>query len=1000
MIKLIINLNREGESLFHLRSQRITLGSADDCDACIDISDVSPHHARIEKRENSWCITDLHSAQGTYVDNENITTADISPGTLFLLGDIPCLFDVIEDDTGESAKEEGAEFAAVVPTTNYNAQPATTGGHQCTQCGNFVPAQSRFCPVCGAEQSSHAVSPFVTPVETAAAPGAGLMPLIAFITSILGPLLLGIGWLVGIILGLVAARVIRRRGGHRADLKKAYAAVYIGFAWAAIIAAAISWWIFAGATSLNIKHNEAIAAQLMNDIGCAQKYHHIALLHDEDNDSIPSYATLDQLAETAYRSRLAAFSQSHEMNGYRFSMPHVSEDEYICIAEPVRYGITGRRTFALSENGLLHAKADKNASTPAEYLSFPAVSQRPVFSDAAAQIVQDAYAIAENALSAETYEKALRIATHIKNEFPHLAQQQNVTRIMRTAEPFVKELHSLMYYVDATNAVAQGRLLKAINVLTIISSNHPGFSRIAEVESLRVKLEDQYKTQSEKNARNNLTAAAELENKGDFTAARDAYTSLITLYPKTAAAREAKRRIALLSNRAREFNARELLDNADARNIQEEYTDVFSLTERLLNSFADTIVVSQSRTRITQLNASAAARMSADIAHSALASNDMHAAISAFHSAATKDPAYVASFADTYAPLLIAGITNAVNAADFPRALTYLTRFKTLKVKQEQLSARYVNSIYLSRAAQLLESGNISNALELVNMCRFSTDIPPRDALTAGTLYYISKQSEFAAPLLATAVSTSLTRRAALPVYCANLALLAYTNEMITVAHIRNDSELCDLSARSELSFTPVTNTLYEPWREKTIALADTIELSRELLSHSSTDTDLYLEKQRALSDIQSAVRTLQDNLRDTIQLRRDIVESSQAAAENWMLLADTITNNYSINPTTPLGTLAELVIEKAQAYDYAYKSLSKGMNYEMLSMEKLYKYLEDTQRKLKQKQLVRRAQHDIRRFLEDTRGDSYIRNALSRIDDAYKKSIADDQLKQQLQRQ
>jgi len=68
-------------------SDRLVIGRTPDNDIAIDHPLISRHHARLEKWDSRWTITDLQSTNGTYVNGRRVaTTIDLATGDVIDLG--------------------------------------------------------------------------------------------------------------------------------------------------------------------------------------------------------------------------------------------------------------------------------------------------------------------------------------------------------------------------------------------------------------------------------------------------------------------------------------------------------------------------------------------------------------------------------------------------------------------------------------------------------------------------------------------------------------------------------------------------------------------------------------------------------------------------------------------------------------------------------------------------------------------------------------------------
>lgn len=80
----------------------INIGRADYNDVVLPDDSVSSAHAKMQRREGVWILTDLNSTNGSFVDGERVQgEAMLSPGATLKLGDVSLLFDPpAEGDVG------------------------------------------------------------------------------------------------------------------------------------------------------------------------------------------------------------------------------------------------------------------------------------------------------------------------------------------------------------------------------------------------------------------------------------------------------------------------------------------------------------------------------------------------------------------------------------------------------------------------------------------------------------------------------------------------------------------------------------------------------------------------------------------------------------------------------------------------------------------------------------------------------------------------------------
>lgn len=77
----------------------VNIGRGDYNDILIADPSVSTMHAKLQRREDVWVLTDLGSTNGTFVEGERLTGEQpLSPGSTIRFGDVAALFEPLDDD--------------------------------------------------------------------------------------------------------------------------------------------------------------------------------------------------------------------------------------------------------------------------------------------------------------------------------------------------------------------------------------------------------------------------------------------------------------------------------------------------------------------------------------------------------------------------------------------------------------------------------------------------------------------------------------------------------------------------------------------------------------------------------------------------------------------------------------------------------------------------------------------------------------------------------------
>ena len=105
---------------FTVRVPVANIGRADYNDIVVGDESVSQAHAKLQRRDEVWVLTDLGSTNGTTVDGVRLEDEmPLSPGSTIIIGEVPMLFDPTEGQV-----VTGQPGTSVVPALGSVAPPA------------------------------------------------------------------------------------------------------------------------------------------------------------------------------------------------------------------------------------------------------------------------------------------------------------------------------------------------------------------------------------------------------------------------------------------------------------------------------------------------------------------------------------------------------------------------------------------------------------------------------------------------------------------------------------------------------------------------------------------------------------------------------------------------------------------------------------------------------------------------------------------------------------
>jgi pSer/pThr/pTyr-binding forkhead associated (FHA) protein len=81
-----------------IRVPVVNIGRGDYNDLVIGDASVSTMHAKLQRREAIWILSDLGSTNGTFVEGEKLSgEVALTPGTTLRFGDVIALFEPLDD---------------------------------------------------------------------------------------------------------------------------------------------------------------------------------------------------------------------------------------------------------------------------------------------------------------------------------------------------------------------------------------------------------------------------------------------------------------------------------------------------------------------------------------------------------------------------------------------------------------------------------------------------------------------------------------------------------------------------------------------------------------------------------------------------------------------------------------------------------------------------------------------------------------------------------------
>jgi pSer/pThr/pTyr-binding forkhead associated (FHA) protein len=102
----------------------VNIGRADFNDIVIADPSVSTSHAKLQRRDDVWVLSDLGSTNGTFVEGERLSgDVALGPGTTVKFGDVAVLFEPLDESVPIRRSSGTQVLSAVLPSREAEAAP-------------------------------------------------------------------------------------------------------------------------------------------------------------------------------------------------------------------------------------------------------------------------------------------------------------------------------------------------------------------------------------------------------------------------------------------------------------------------------------------------------------------------------------------------------------------------------------------------------------------------------------------------------------------------------------------------------------------------------------------------------------------------------------------------------------------------------------------------------------------------------------------------------------
>lgn len=683
MATLVLHPETADSRIILLDKPSLLIGSSPEADILLESEVVSASHARIEHQPDGYYIINLAGTPGVSVNGVEVSFQRLKHGDKLVIGDVHAVLllghedEVAHADPAHEAPAQEMMLPASMMSTGLAAIPR--GPTHCMRCGMPLVPGMPSCPRCGMPLSNLPAMPmdFIPPLPTAQI-GAGILPLIAFLAA-----LTAVGAPVALVLGLMSLSIIRRRGGTPRDRALAKWSVGLGLMWLMVGAVATGGIVrqIQKRKQLNVvEEYEAKAIRALKNLACAAKYAQTIEFLDTDEDGVGEYASLSALTDTQspfFDTDLA----DGEAYGYRFTIREASEAQFLAVAEPLRYGETGIRTFVINQDGKVRG-ADTGGQRFGQVTSVLPVLQgeRSAYYEIDDEIAKDVLNYVKSlSFALPEQEKKQRILRRLRTEYALTSVGRELDGMEASVDRFVTEQHAQAIYLDAKAALAEGNQDVALAKLVEIQQNHPAFSQIAAVERELSDLRSMIAQKREQDALALFNQAEEIERDGKRPQeVQELYQRIEKLYPDTDIAARIASLKPELQRQMREHNAENIFSDLMELSPETDFEEILNRANQLRRNYSDTDLFAKVQTELETKERKARASSWRVKTEQNIAAGRMRGALGQLEAAAKENPDLLYDLRDLCIQLYRSVADTLMKEGDARNALAYYEKLSQL----------------------------------------------------------------------------------------------------------------------------------------------------------------------------------------------------------------------------------------------------------------------------------------------------------------------------------
>ena len=753
-MKLVIFPNTPDKQVFVVSGKSATFGSAADNAMCLNFPGLSDYQGSLSYHEGVWLFETLDE-KPFLVGEESTTSLKLKVGLKFTFAGINFLvLDVTVTEEPQAAPAPSSDNQVLPPLVQGGAVATIPGAGP--QGYQIAPGGQQWAPAMGGQ--------FVNPWDAYVVQTSDTLAKLGLIFAILGPILLGIGEFLGLILSLVS--LSRRRNTARGNIM-AWTGVIVSLIW--FVGIGLTTWHFA--TRDVLKHNEARVVARLEKAALSEYYIKYALLVDDDENLDGEFVPLERFANVqGLDERVKELGESPKRDGYNYYSENVGADTFVITAVPQVYGVTGKQTFFVNEEGYVVSEDLKGSRFTGNPLAGRSdlEAQKSIVDRYEKELSDKLLFAAELAFKNKNFDACQHILENLRAHFPYSPAMARLTSIEKENAPFLIEAKALRLYSDAKNYLDKQQGDAALATMRKVVSEYPESSLAKEVQ-------EKINEVALKLAKEELANAYAFLETNQWSAVEDTLQRLVEKYPEALPQSDLRLEIEncrkLRNNRRNEF-AEALLKKAERLELEGETLEAYNTYLQLKDNYADTTSakgIDNSLSRLSGLlDEKTAKGYIAEIMHNVALSNETvvinminllknacgntleykrsaenlekirkncvvnilsreadeffrqgnaRAALARMEQIIAEKPEMIVTLKDKYESALVSCFNLAYEAETYDEALEYYERYVALSPEVNLIPRDKADQCYFNRGLHLFQTGDLAGAISHLEKC-------------------------------------------------------------------------------------------------------------------------------------------------------------------------------------------------------------------------------------------------------------------------------------------